>query len=368
MRAKRAKVSERSELRCVSKRIWWHTYKRIWWHTYKRIWWHTYKRIWWHTYKRIWWHTYKRIWWHTYKRIWCLGRATLDTHINAFGAWHTYKRGPWKSEQSKNADILDRCPVTTLQQDQGLPNFTNDTDSETSHACVGVWEKRDLNRWSWTHVRHAIIHAVETTKMDQKSCGCTYRREQPETVWIEGTFFELWRWINFDVVLTAVSQYRLMLRTLMLFKGVEQQFRAESRENQHKDSQFFHLLSRNLRGWFAAACASFSNSWMLCVELAKIPSFCVDDVASSCDADIDENELRQSLMRWAGCWRRRCWKLDQDEVEAHTLLAGPTCWARTNEREHKHSPTAESMLRMTAIFQTESSGIRCCSPSPRAKE
>ena len=26
------------------------------------------------------------------------------------------------------------------------------------------------------------------------------------------------------------------------------------------------------------------------------------------------------------------------------------------------------MLRMTAIFQTESFGIRCCSPSPRSKE
>ena len=79
VRAKRAKVSERSELR--------------------RIGWHTYKRIWWHTYKRIWWHTYKRIWWHTYKRIWCLKGATPDTHINAFGAWHTDKRGPWKNCQ-----------------------------------------------------------------------------------------------------------------------------------------------------------------------------------------------------------------------------------------------------------------------------
>ena len=64
MRAKRAKVSERSELRCGLSR-------------------------------RIWWHTYKRIWWHTYKRIWCFGEQGPDTCISAFGVWHTYKRGPW---------------------------------------------------------------------------------------------------------------------------------------------------------------------------------------------------------------------------------------------------------------------------------
>ena len=148
MRAKRAKVSERSELRCVSRHIWWHTYKRIWWHTYKRIWWHTYKRIWWHTYKRI--------WWHTYKRIWCLGGARPDTHINAFGAWHTYKRGPWERRFGQPfkgpiipfGSLVESHPITAKDQSR-IINLQRKSylDCSLDTLCTRGWIWNGCRHW-----------------------------------------------------------------------------------------------------------------------------------------------------------------------------------------------------------------------------
>ena len=182
MRAKRAKVSERSELRRVRRHIWWHTYKRIWWHTYKRIWWHTYKRI----------------WWHTYKRIWCLGGATLDTHINAFGAWHTYKRGPWNIPQSSTVHLFlikTKKVVTVWTVRTRWSRSCRAVPGAAVHPGAAVCLTRPtVTRKSTAAARQRRVLSLEEGEAHvvddaQKTCACVswHSGETPETI-------ELQRW------------------------------------------------------------------------------------------------------------------------------------------------------------------------------
>ena len=155
-RAKWAKASERSELRCISRRIWWHTCKRTWWHTYKRIWWHTCKRIWWHTYKRIWGLT------HIFVRSMELSPNHISTRFsqNCFPHKSLAKGWPcrFRSKGTTGSSLLDHdlghlCRGGRIQM-SGHSDFGIFNNLWAS--SIFSWEKADTASAAWPCATKAI--------------------------------------------------------------------------------------------------------------------------------------------------------------------------------------------------------------------